>query len=142
MEEKRYIIAIDFDGTLCPWDFPNIGKPSKVHIMIIKYLRKAHELGAIICLWTCRSNGVQGHNYLDEAVMHCDNNEIPIDYINDSPNTVGYEDWYSRKIFANEYIDDQSIGGIDMFLDQKFIDARLENIKKYLDVKEKYDMDI
>lgn len=96
------IFAIDFDGTLCDFDYPNIGKPNNRLINMLKHIkRKEHKL----ILWTCRT-GIQ----LTEAVNWCKKYELEFDAINDDLEEVKkiYKD-SGRKIFADYYIDDKNI---------------------------------
>ena len=60
MNDDKLFFGIDFDGTLCENDFPNIGEPNWV---IINYVKKLKECGHYIGLWTCREGKI-----LDEAV--------------------------------------------------------------------------
>lgn len=46
-----YIIAVDFDGTLCENKYPEIGKPNGV---LIDDLKMRKDNGAKLILWTCR----------------------------------------------------------------------------------------
>ena len=47
------IIAIDFDGTICQNEYPEIGDPMPLAIWSIKKLKKrGHDL----ILWTCRQS--------------------------------------------------------------------------------------
>ena len=70
------IYAVDFDGTLCANLYPKIGKP---RAGVIEYIREAKEQGGTIILWTCRAGAL-----LDQAVQWCRENEVPIDYVNES----------------------------------------------------------
>lgn len=45
------IIAVDFDGTLCHGNWPDIGEPN---IRLINKLLKLQRKGYKIILWTCR----------------------------------------------------------------------------------------
>ena len=49
-----YVIAVDFDGTLCHGNhYPYIGKPNH---SIIDWVITQKQKGANIFLWTCRNN--------------------------------------------------------------------------------------
>ncbi len=48
---KNVIIAVDFDGTLCHGNWPDIGEPN---IRLINKLLKLQRKGYKIILWTCR----------------------------------------------------------------------------------------
>lgn len=108
--QKRYskmIIAIDFDGVLCENDFPNIGKPNYDMISLVRQLMDAgHE----VVLWTTR-NGEE----LKKAVEWCTDYGLHFCSINEPApsNEAEYKDKYptqSRKIYADVYVDDHSIG--------------------------------
>ena len=56
-------IAIDFDGTLCTNDYPNIGEPNWE---IIAEAKMEQANGAELILWTCREGEM-----LDAALKAC-----------------------------------------------------------------------
>lgn len=56
-------IAIDFDGTLCTNDYPNIGEPNWE---IIAEAKMEQANGAGLILWTCREGEI-----LDAALKAC-----------------------------------------------------------------------
>lgn len=99
------IIAIDFDGTICQNDYPDIGDPRPLAIESIKELR---ERGHDLILWTCR----QGEQ-LDDAVKWCEEHGIPFDLVNEhEPNNLrAFGGVAGNKVFANIYIDDRNLGG-------------------------------
>jgi len=107
---NKLIIAVDFDGVMCDVKFPNIGKPIDG---AFEYVRKLHELGHDLILWTCRNN-----ESLENAVIWLFRNDCLIfDAINKNtktwltrfPNFA--RDEVSAKVFADVYIDDKQIGG-------------------------------
>lgn len=99
---KRKIIAVDFDGTLYTDDYPDIGDPIW---RTINYCKKEKEHGAILILWTCRVG-----RDLVEAIRLCENVDLHFDYVNENAkeSMFGYAR-DSRKIYADEYIDDKAI---------------------------------
>lgn len=102
MEKKNKIIAVDFDGTLCENKWPEIGEPNKE---LIGYLKKRQEAGDKIILWTCRTDEL-----LWEAVYFCYCQGLIFDAVNENlPETLEWMNGDSRKIFANEYIDDRNL---------------------------------
>lgn len=106
-----YIIAVDFDGTLCENKFPEIGQPLD---LIINYIKKKQKEKCRIILWTCRVN-----NRLREAINWCAEQELYFDEVNKNiPELVELFGTESRKIFANEYIDDRNCP--KFFFDNKF----------------------
>lgn len=96
------IIAIDFDGTLCEDKYPEIGAPIKE---VIDYLKKRQENGDKLILWTCRIG-----EKLDAAVKWCQEYGLVFDTVNENhPDVLAWIGSDSRKIFADEYIDDRNV---------------------------------
>ena len=58
------IYAVDFDGTLCSYAWPDIGRP---HVILIKFLMEERKKGNKVILWTCRVG-----EKLKEAVEWCE----------------------------------------------------------------------
>ncbi|MEN8250321.1 MAG: hydrolase [Bacteroidota bacterium] len=98
-------IAVDFDGTIVEHRYPDIGKEILFAFDTLKALQKQkHQL----ILWTYRSG-----KELDEAVEYCRQNGIEFYAINNSyPEEEFDEDYSSRKIEADIFIDDRNIGGL------------------------------
>ncbi len=98
-------IAIDFDGTIVEHKYPEIGKEILFAFETIKALQKQkHQL----ILWTFRSG-----RELDEAVAYCRQNGVEFYAVNASyPEEEFDEDFASRKIDADIFIDDRNIGGM------------------------------
>lgn len=98
---KNKIIAVNFDGTLCENKWPEIGEPNKE---VLDYIKSEKENGAKIVLWTCRTGEL-----LHNAVLWCDkNHQLQFDMVNANlPEVVKEFGDDTRKIFANEYIDDR-----------------------------------
>ena len=98
---KQNIIAVDFDGTLCENKWPEIGIPYEE---LIEYLKKRQANGEKLILWTNRVG-----NQLDEAVKWSAEKGLVFDAVNENlPEIVEAFGVDSRKIFANEYIDDRN----------------------------------
>lgn len=96
------ILAIDFDGTLCVDEYPNIGAPN---LKLINELIYRREQGDRLILWTCRS-GLD----LVNAVAWCELLGLQFDAINDNlPEVIEEYHNNSRKITADVYIDDRSV---------------------------------
>jgi capsule polysaccharide export protein KpsC/LpsZ len=103
---ERKVIAVDFDGTLCENNYPDVGEIKPEHKVIHELVRKLHKNGDVIILWTCR-----GGKELEAAVSFCRQHNIPIDYVNENyPERVKLYGCDSRKISADLYIDDKSLG--------------------------------
>ena len=95
------IIAVDFDGTLCENKWPEIGEPNKE---LITYLKKRQEAGDKLILWTCRVGEI-----LDNAVAWSAEQGIIFDAVNENlSEVVSSFGTDTRKIWANEYIDDRN----------------------------------
>ena len=99
------IIAIDFDGTICQNEYPEIGDPMPLAIESIKKLK---ERGHNLILWTCRQGEL-----LDDAVKWCKEHGISFDLVNEhEPNNLkAFGGVAGNKVFANIYIDDRNLGG-------------------------------
>ena len=97
---KSKIIACDFDGTLCINKYPEIGAPNE---KLIQYLRGRQSEGNKIILWTCRVG-----KQLEDAVRWCYDRGLIFDSVNENlPEIIDAFGSDTRKIFANEYIDDK-----------------------------------
>lgn len=101
---KKYVFAVDFDGTCVSHKYPDIGKD----IGAIPVLRKIVEAGHKLILHTMRDNKPNGRHTLDEAIEWFNNNGIPLYGINKNPSQSRWT--ASPKIFAHYYIDDAAIG--------------------------------
>ena len=100
MDDK--IIAVDFDGTLCENDWPNIGAPRQA---VIDYVMDQQRQGAKLILWTNRCG-----DYLDAALDWCEDRGLVFNAVNENlPEMIEYFQNDCRKVFANEYIDDRAI---------------------------------
>ena len=95
------IIAVDFDGTLCENKWPEIGEPNKE---LIDYLKEQKETGVKLILWTCRVGEI-----LENAVKWSAEQGLIFDAVNENlPEVIAFMGGDTRKIFANEYIDDRN----------------------------------
>lgn len=105
--EKRDIIAVDFDGTLCENQWPEIGLPNTKLIKELIYRRKK---GDKLILWTNRVD-----DKLENAVNWCKEQGLEFDAINDNlPEIVESFGSNCRKVFANIYIDDRADARFDL----------------------------
>jgi hydroxymethylpyrimidine pyrophosphatase-like HAD family hydrolase len=103
--ESPLKIAIDFDGTIVEHKYPEIGKEI---MFAFQTLRALQEQGHQLILWTYRTG-----KELDDAVEYCRRNGIEFYAINSSyPEEVFDEDYDSRKIDADLFIDDRNLGGL------------------------------
>ncbi|MCP4312238.1 MAG: hydrolase [Bacteroidetes bacterium] len=98
-------IAVDFDGTIVEHRYPEIGKEILFAFDTLRALQKQKHL---LILWTYRSG-----RELDEAVEYCRQNGIEFYAVNKSyPEEEFDENYSSRKIEADLFIDDRNIGGM------------------------------
>ena len=101
---RKYYLALDFDGTIVEDRFPDIGlRRDKVFKKLIFYHDMLEFIGVelVIILWTCRCG-----KYLDEAKEWMSiflPTRIEPRYYNENPE-CGHG---SPKVFAHEYWDDR-----------------------------------
>ena len=101
MNNKRLIIGVDFDGTLCKSIWPGLGPPND---KLIEKLLTLQAEGARLILWTCRE-GIA----LENAINWCKKYNLVFDAINDNlAEQVNLYGNNSRKISCDVYIDDKS----------------------------------
>ncbi len=101
MGNWKRAIAIDFDGTLCKNEYPDIGDPNW---NVIYEALQEQKHGAGLILWTCREG-----NLLYDALEACAEWGLYFDAINDSlPEWKEYFGSTPRKIGADEYWDDKA----------------------------------
>lgn len=100
---KPKIIAVDFDGTLCENNYPEIGK---ANVDLISDLITTKEVcNSKLILWTCRRG-----ERLEEAVKWCLDRKLKFDAVNENlPETIEEFGGDARKIFADVYIDDKNL---------------------------------
>jgi hypothetical protein len=102
---KDFMIAVDFDGTLCENAYPAIGRENHDMIDLVNEL---YDEGYIIQIWTCREG-----EKLEAVREFMEFNEIQFDTINENP-LYRIQFWGSdvRKTSADVFIDDKSVGGL------------------------------
>lgn len=98
------VIAVDFDGTIVKHKFPAIGKEIPY---AIKTLKLFQEKGHKLILWTYRAG-----KDLDAAVEFCRKRGLVFHAVNNNFDGEDFDNTYSRKIYADIYIDDRNILGI------------------------------
>ena len=99
-------IAVDFDGTIVEERYPKIGAEIPFAVQTLKMLIKDHHK---LILWTVREGEL-----LEEAVERCRQRGIEFYAVNkDYPEEdVEKNRHYSRKLKADIWIDDRSVGGL------------------------------
>ena len=108
-KDRKTIIAVDFDGTLCINEYPRIGEPMEIMIDFLKLAHNRHDPNACkIILWPCRTGDL-----LTEAVEWCKTMGLKFDAVNENlPEIIEEFGGDSRKIYADVYIDDRNCNDI------------------------------
>lgn len=102
MERNYQIIAVDFDGTLCYSEWPNLGEPNQI---LIDCLKQWKSNGNKLILWTCRTDEA-----LSNAVEWCRCQGLTFDAVNDNlPEIIADYGSNSRKVTCDYYIDDRML---------------------------------
>ena len=97
----RKVIAVDFDGTLCTRNWPEIGEPNTE---LIGQLKEEQENGTAVILFTCREKKL-----LKDAVQWCKAQGLIFDEVNrNMKERIRAYRGDSRKISADVYIDDRA----------------------------------
>jgi hydroxymethylpyrimidine pyrophosphatase-like HAD family hydrolase len=98
------IIAVDFDGTIVEHEYPAIGKEIPFAIETLKLIqKKGHKL----ILWTYRHG-----KELEDAIKFCEDRGLYFHAVNNNFDGEEYDNTYSRKIYADMYIDDRNLLGL------------------------------
>lgn len=97
----KKVIAVDFDGTLCSRNWPQIGEPNTE---LIGQLIEEKKNGAALILYTCREGKLQ-----KDAVAWCKEKGLTFDEVNRNiRERIKLYKKDSRKISADVYIDDRA----------------------------------
>lgn len=117
-KKDSYVIAVDFDGTLCEYAFPKIGEQKQHHKELLNLLIAMRQKGHKLILWTCRGDNDE-YPCLTEAIMWCKNQGLEFDAINE--NIIGTKKLSgpSPKVVADFYLDDKAL----VFNDESFINT-------------------
>lgn len=115
MQNKKLVIAVDFDGTLCTYDFPKIGEQKEHHRLLMDILIKLKQNGHKLILWTNRGDN-EKYKSLSEAIDWCKKNGLEFDEVNKNiPEKEATKlSGYSPKIIADYYIDDKALSFGDL----------------------------
>jgi hypothetical protein len=99
------VIAVDFDGTIVVHEYPKIGKEIPFAIATLKKIQEDfhHQL----ILWTVREG-----EELEAAVQFCKERGLEFYAVNANYPEETIENPGSRKLTADLFIDDRSLGGI------------------------------
>lgn len=108
--DGRYIIAVDFDGTLISGNkWPDVeGEPNK---QLINILIRERQRGNKVILWTNRTDKPEKEEYpLKAAVDFCKAAGLEFDAVNENlPEIIAAYGSDSRKVSADKYIDDKAL---------------------------------
>ena len=108
MSDKKLTIAVDFDGTLCEFAFPDIGEQKKEHKVLMDKLVRLRNDGHKLILWTNRGDNEE-YPVLTEAVEWCKERGLEFDAVNENLPTQKKLSGYSPKVMADIYIDDRAL---------------------------------
>jgi hypothetical protein len=122
-KKDSYVIAVDFDGTLCEYAFPKIGEQKQHHKELLDLLVVMRQNGHKLILWTCRGDNEE-YPCLSEAIEWCKNQGLEFDAINE--NIIGTKkiSGPSPKVVADFYIDDKAL-----VFDKIFITKTIEFLR-------------
>lgn len=101
--DGKYIIAIDFDGTIIRGNhWPDVdGEADK---WLIEHMKREREHGNKVILYTCRTG-----EYLNDAIKFCRSWGLEFDAVNENlPEMIEAYGSDCRKISADIYIDDHA----------------------------------
>jgi hypothetical protein len=105
---KKLVIAVDFDGTLCEFGYPEIGEQTQHQKELMETLIQMRKEGHKLILWTNRGDNEQ-YPSLTEAINWCCDKGLKFDAINRNLPGQKKLSGYSPKIMADVYIDDKAI---------------------------------
>jgi hypothetical protein len=108
MKKDKLVIAIDFDGTLCKYAFPEIGEQEEQHKLLMQILINLRQKGNKLILWTNRGDNEE-YKSLTEAIEWCKEKGLEFDSINQNLPDQKKLSGYSPKIIADYYIDDKAL---------------------------------
>ena len=103
MSKDKLTFAIDFDGCLTEYSFPDIGLQSDEQKELLDVLLRLKNNGHKLILWTSR-----GEPALQEAIDWCSEHKLEFDDININP-FFDKKSGPSPKIVADYYIDDKAL---------------------------------
>ena len=110
---KKVTIAVDFDGTLCQYAFPEIGEQTILQKKLMETLIKLRSNGNKLILWTNRGDN-EKFKVLTEAIEWCKEKGLEFDAINENLQNQKKISGYSPKIMADYYIDDKALNFNDL----------------------------
>ena len=106
--DKKLTIAVDFDGTLCDFAFPKIGKQTEDQKELMETLIQMRKDGHKLILWTNRGDNKE-YPVLTEAIEWCRKKGLEFDVINQNLPDQKKLSGPSPKVMADIFIDDLAI---------------------------------
>lgn len=107
-KKDSYVIAVDFDGTLCEYDFPKIGEQKPYHKRLLEILVDMRSKGHKLILWTCRGDNEE-YPCLTEAIDWCKKQGLEFDAVNENVAGTKKLSGPSPKVVADFYLDDKAL---------------------------------
>jgi hypothetical protein len=98
-------ICIDFDGTVVDHRYPDLGEAVPG---ALEWLKKLQDHGALLILFTMRSDGGPHGPVLEQAVTFLKENGIVLYGVNRNPDQDSWTT--SPKAYGQVYVDDAAIG--------------------------------
>ena len=102
-------IAVDFDGTIVEYKYPEIGKEKP---FAIQTLRTLQQEGNRIILFTSREGEL-----LEDAVAYCHKKGLDFFAVNSNQPADALFPRQTSKVIADVYIDDKNLGGLPDWTD-------------------------
>lgn len=112
MNEKKKTIAVDFDGTLCEYSFPDIGEQTKDQKELLNKLIELKANGHKLILHTCRGDNEE-YPCLTNAIEWCREQGLEFDAINSNAPGFVKKSGPSPKPVADIYLDDKALNVSD-----------------------------
>lgn len=119
---KKLTFAVDFDGCITEYNFPDIGKQTALQQKLLDVLNRLQKKGHKIILWTSR-----GEPALTEAIEWCRQNGLIFDSHQVNP-FFKKVSGPSPKIVADYYIDDKALA----FSDKQSREKTIKLLEKFL----------
>ena len=124
---KKVTIAVDFDGTLFQYEFPEIGEQTFLQKKLMETLIELRLNGNKLILWTNRGDN-EKYKVLTEAIEWCKNKGLEFDAINENLPNQKKISGYSPKIMADYYIDDKALTFNNLKTQEETLE-KLNNLK-------------
>lgn len=106
--KDKKTIAVDFDGTLCDYDFPSIGNQTKDQKELVNKLIQLKSKGHKLILYTCRGDNEE-YPCLTDAIKWCKAQGLEFDSINKNISGFKKKSGPSPKPVADIYLDDKAV---------------------------------